>query len=232
VTRLIKHPRRIALAGLACVLLVACDTGDGKTLRAPTGTLPPPTTTTIVPGDGDGEFSLPAENPAENPVSEPAESPVVPASAETGQFGLIAPWVDGGVIDARYTCDGENIAPALSWVAVPPDAVELAIAVVDESISNGPPFIHWVIAGIQPEDISLIEGVVPPGAVQALNFFGDIGWGGPCPPPGEDAHVYRFTVYALNQQVELADATPATDLLAFVEAVSIASADLTGTYRR
>ena len=224
-----KRRRYAAPVLVGCLLVAACDTGDGKTLREPTGTLPPPTvatTTTTLPQEGVGTLpSLPQEDPA-------TDIAVSAANIEPGAFRLIAPWLDGSEIDRRHTCDGEDISPALSWIAPPPGATELAIAVVDESIANGTPFVHWVVAGIDPNDISLIEGDVPLGAVQALNFFGNVGWGGPCPPPDDDAHIYRFTVYALNQQVELADGTPATDLLDFIEAVSVASADLTGTFGR
>lgn len=204
---------------------MACDTGDGKTLRPPNETVPPPTTvvpTTVVLG---GALDRPA------PTGQAVASDDVPALPAT-EFRLAAPWIDGAAIDPRYTCDGVDVAPALSWASPPAGTAELAVAMVDESISNGPPFVHWVIAGIDPTASFLVEGEVPVGAVQALNFFGDIGWNGPCPPVGDAPHVYRFTVYALNQQAELADGTPATDLLGFVESVAVASADVTGTYRR
>lgn len=209
-----------------CMLLVACDTGDGKTLRDPVGTLPPPTTTIADLGGGDlGDLGGGDLGGGDLGAGDPLP-------AEELDFQLLAPWLDGAAIDARHTCDDEDVSPALSWVAPPASAVQLAIAVVDESITNGPPFIHWVIAGIDPGDRSILESGVPVGAVQGLNFFGTVGWGGPCPPPGDEAHSYRFTLYALNQQVELADGTAATDLLEFIELVAIASTDVVGTYRR
>ncbi len=52
------------------------------------------------------------------------------------------------------------------------------------------------------------------------------------PPPGEAAHVYRLTVYALGQQSELAEGTPADEVLDYIAATSIGSAELTGTYQR
>ena len=78
---------------------------------------------------------------------------------------------------------------------------------VDESASSdGEPFVHWVLAGVDPSEVSLLEGAVPAGAVQADELVRhDIGWSGPCPPEGDPAHLYRVTMYALNQQVELAD---------------------------
>ena len=78
----------------------------------------------------------------------------------------------------------------------------------------------------------MVEGDVPPGAVQALNFFGDVGYGGPCPPPGDEPHLYRLTAYALNQQIELADGDGATEFLDIIATVAVASMDVTGFYQR
>jgi Raf kinase inhibitor-like YbhB/YbcL family protein len=169
-------------------------------------------------------------------ASLPIEVPEVPADAgddvAAESFRLIAPWLDGAPIDTLQTCDGVDLSPALSWTVPPDGTVELAIAMVDESVDAATPFVHWIVAGISPLDISVIEGGVPIGAVQAENSLGDIGYSGPCPPPGAPAHVYRLTIYALGQQVELADGAAAADLLGFVQDVSIGSAEVGGTYAR
>ena len=121
----------------------------------------------------------------------------------------------------------------MSWSAAPAGTIEMAVSLVDESALDGDqPFVHWVVAGIDPADVSLIEGQVPLGAIQATNSFGTAGWTGPCPPPGEAAHVYRLTVYALGQQSELPDGTPAAELLDYIADISIGSTELTGTYQR
>jgi Raf kinase inhibitor-like YbhB/YbcL family protein len=125
------------------------------------------------------------------------------------------------------------VAPAISWGAVPAGTAEIAVALVDDSaVSDGRPFVHWVIGGLDPGEIAVVEGDVPPGALQALNFFGDVGYGGPCPPPGDDPHLYRLTAYALNQQLELADGDPATEFLDIIATLTIASTDVTGFYQR
>jgi Raf kinase inhibitor-like YbhB/YbcL family protein len=148
-------------------------------------------------------------------------------------FALAAPWLDGGEIDSRHTCDGLDISPAVSWGAVPNGTVEIALALVDDSaVTDGQPFVHWVIGGLDPAEIALTEDDVPAGALQALNFFGDVGYGGPCPPPGEEPHLYRLTAYALNQQLELADGDPANDFLNIIATLTIASIDVTGFYQR
>lgn len=211
-------------AGLVATLLTACDTGDGKQLQPyDPADYPAPTPTTVV------ESSEPGSDPdAADPGGDPAGP--LPGDAE---FALIGPWPPGTAIDPRHTCDGENIAPALSWGGVPEGTVEIAIVMVDDSaVRDGQPFVHWVIAGLDPAEIALVEGDVPPGAVQALNFFGDVGYGGPCPPPGDAPHLYRLTAYALNTSLQRADGTLATEFLEAIATATIGSVDLNGTYQR
>ena len=211
-------------AVVALTALAACDTGDGKQLKDfDPADYPSPAT---VPPTVESEFTI-----------DPTGDLELPGTGGTGgvvePFSLVAPWVNGGDIDVRHTCDGLDLSPALSWGAVPPGTAEIAIAMVDDSaVSDGQPFVHWVIGGLDPAEIALVEGDVPAGALQALNFFGDVGYGGPCPPPGDEAHQYRLTAYALNQQLELADGDLATEFLATIATISIASTDVTGVYQR
>jgi len=135
------------------------------------------------------------------------------------------PLLDRGLVRGR------NLAMALVVNFVV--GAGLAIAMVDESaVSDGEPFVHWVISGLDPLEIAIADGDVPPGSLQALNFFGAVGYGGPCPPPADDAHEYRLTAYALGQQLEVFDGDLATDFLDVIELVAIGSADVTGLYQR
>lgn len=223
-----RPPAPAIAAALVAVMIAAasCDTGDGKTLREPavafTTTIPPTETLVSVPLETSDLVTLPAEDLVADTTA-----------AEPPTFLALAPWQDGTPIDARYGCDGENVAPAVGWASPPDGTAELAVAMIDESAVDGDgAFVHWVLVGIDPDSGSLLEGDVPPGAVQGLNSFGSIGYGGPCPPPGDEPHVYRLTVYALNQQSELADGSPADNLLEFIEDVAIGAASLTGTAGR
>jgi Raf kinase inhibitor-like YbhB/YbcL family protein len=220
-----RRTTTICIAALTTLALIGCDTGDGKELKPydpadyPSQTVAP---TTIDEFGSDLDAGA-AVDPTAGFGPEDAAEP----------FNLALPWLDGGDIDPRYTCDGANVSPALSWGAVPDGTVEIAIALVDDSaVNEGQPFVHWVIGGLDPAEIALVEGDVPLGSLQALNFFGDVGYGGPCPPPGDDAHLYRITAYALNQQLELADGDPATEFLDVIATLTVASADVTGFYQR
>ena len=205
------------VAGVA--LLAGCDTGDGKDLKDfDPADYPSPVPTTIEDVDEFDELG---------DVTAPTLDPVSEA------FTVIAPWPDGATIDEENTCDGENVSPAVSWGAVPAGTVEIAVALVDDSaVSNGQPFVHWVVAGLDPAEIALAAGDVPPGAPQALNFFGDIGYGGPCPPPGDEPHEYRLTAFALTQQLEVDDGAPAERFLELISATAFSSAEVTGLYQR
>lgn len=215
------------MAAIAMAILVAgCDTGDGKQLRPyDPADYPAPTPTTDV-----------SNSAVLNDDLGGAEASLTPAISDSGtveSFTMTAPWLSGETIDDRYTCDGLDIAPALSWGGVPEGTVEIAITMVDDSaVSDGQPFVHWAIAGLDPNEIALVEGDVPEGATQALNFFGDVDYGGPCPPPGDDAHLYRFTAYALNTSLQLADGTLATEFLEAIAQATIRSTDLNGTSQR
>ena len=212
----------------AAIVLAACDTGDGKTLPDTDGTLPPPTTieTTDPVLDGVGTLaSIPLEDELEN-------SEQLPDDFDGDDFTLSAPWVDGGPMDARYTCDGAGAAPALSWDAAPAEAAELALVMIDNESRDNSNGVHWVLAGLGSDTTRLVEDEVPLGAVRAVNSFGGIGWTPPCPAPESGPQRYRFTLYALGQQAEIAEGTPASDAIAFIEAVALQSADVHATYQR
>jgi Raf kinase inhibitor-like YbhB/YbcL family protein len=235
----VKPVLALGLALGLAIGLAACDTGDGKALRpidpdsTTTSTIGTSTlaTSTVVPAvdaAGSIETGLLPSVPLDEPLATDAADP-----AQSAAFELFTPWTDGATIDTRYTCDGDDVSPPLSWKSPPDGTVQLAFAMVDEStFDDEEPFVHWVVAGVEPDEISLLEDDVPAGAVQAENSFGVLGWSGPCPPEDEPPHEYRLTMYALNQQVELADETPANELLDYIRSIAMASADVTATYQR
>jgi Raf kinase inhibitor-like YbhB/YbcL family protein len=156
------------------------------------------------------------------PRREPALSEVISVSSPA--FG------NGAAIPARFTCAGEDVSPPLRWTGVPQGAAEVALVVDDPDAPRGI-YVHWVVVGIDPATGRLAEGTVPAGAAQLPNSAGKAAWTGPC-PPGGPAHHYRFTVYALRQQPEVAgDADPETSIEA-IEAAATARGRLVGTFGR
>jgi Raf kinase inhibitor-like YbhB/YbcL family protein len=149
----------------------------------------------------------------------PTFAPVMPALAVT------APWRDGGPIDAIYSCQGDNVSPALSWTAAPAGTQEIAITLIDQDAS----FDHWIMAGIKPNVTNLVENTPPEGAVAALNGSGASGYTGPCPPSGA-THTYRITVHYLNRALLLSSGGPADDMRAAIDGATLATAQVTGTF--
>ena len=111
---------------------------------------------------------------------------------------VISAFPEGGAIPPKYTCDGQNISPAIEWSGVPPQAKSLAL-ILDDPDAPGGTFTHWLLYGIPPSTNSLAEGYHPSApAAAAINDFGKSGYGGPCPPKGHGPHRYNFHFFALD----------------------------------
>lgn len=140
-------------------------------------------------------------------------------------FTLSGPWAEGGAIDLRHGCRGEDRSPALSWAGTPAGTAELALVVTDPDADG---FVHWVLTGIPPVLTAIGEGETPAGATAGRNDFGTTGWRGPCPPSG--THTYAFRLYALPEPLGVTAEVEAREVIAMLDASSIAEATLTGTY--
>jgi hypothetical protein len=113
-------------------------------------------------------------------------------------------FVHGGEIPLRCTCEGQDLAPALSWSGVPDGTKSLAL-IVDDPDAPDPAkpkmtYVHWVLYDLPVGAGGLPEGVtsrgLPPGAREGLNDWKRTGYGGPCPPVGR--HRYFHKLYALD----------------------------------
>ena len=134
-------------------------------------------------------------------------------------------------IPARYTCDGENVSPELRWSDVPEGTRTLALTCVDPDAPGGE-FTHWVMWNLDPTLGGIGSGEVPAGARQGINDFGNLGYGGPCPPPGHGPHHYRFTLSAVTTEIGLPDGATIAELRDALAGATLAQAELVGTYER
>jgi Raf kinase inhibitor-like YbhB/YbcL family protein len=136
-------------------------------------------------------------------------------------------------IPQRFSCDGDNIAPALEWSDVPAGTAELAL-ICEDPDAPGKKFVHWVLWGIDPGSVtSLGAGDVPAGSHHGRNDFGDNAYGGPCPPPGHGTHHYHFTLFAVREPISLSEGAPVDELRgAIADNDALAEATLVGTYER
>lgn len=138
---------------------------------------------------------------------------------------------DHAPIPARYSREGENVPPPLEWSGVPADAVELAIVVEDPDAPGGT-FTHWIVAGLPPVDGAIEDGALPSGTVEGRNDFGEDGYGGPQPPPGDDPHRYFFKLFAAREPLGLSDGARPVEVGQALEGKTAATGTLVGTFGR
>ena len=90
----------------------------------------------------------------------------------------------------------------LTWTAGPAGTQSYVVTEFDPDAPTGSGFWHWIAFNIPASVTSLAlnasGAAMPAGSVEATNDYGFIGYGGPCPPVGDPAHHYYFTVSALN----------------------------------
>ena len=142
-------------------------------------------------------------------------------------------------IPKRFTGDGEDVSPELSWSGAPAGAKELALICDDPDAPTPQPWVHWVIykvpasaAGLRentPKTGSLSE---PAGALQGVNSWSEIGYRGPAPPRGHGVHHYHFRLYALDTALAVAAGADKKALLAAMEGHILGQAEWVGTYER
>jgi Raf kinase inhibitor-like YbhB/YbcL family protein len=141
----------------------------------------------------------------------------------------------GGFIPPKYTCSGDNVSPALSWTGVPGGTKSLVLIVSDPDAPSGT-WIHWIVYDLPASARQLPErlpkaGDIEGGGRQGTTSFQEVGYGGPCPPPG-DAHHYHFTLYALNARLNLQAGASGEQIDGAMKGHVIAKAELIGLYKR
>lgn len=141
---------------------------------------------------------------------------------------------DGEMIPSRYTCDGQDVSPPISWQGLGDHTVTVALICDDPDAPMGT-WVHWVVWNI-PADAGGFDEAVPAneqlenGARQGITSFGRAGYGGPCPPSG--THRYYFKVYALDTELDIPADSNKEDLLAAMEGHILAQGQIMGRYAR
>ena len=139
----------------------------------------------------------------------------------------------GGAIPKEYSCDGQDLAPPLSWSGVPAGAKSMAL-IVDDPDAPGGTWVHWVLFDLPPGTSSLPKGVtskgLPPGTREGLNSWKQTGYRGPCPPSGR--HRYFHRLYALDTTLSSLKHPTKPELEGAIQGHILATAELMGTYTR
>ncbi|MDZ7782299.1 MAG: YbhB/YbcL family Raf kinase inhibitor-like protein [Halioglobus sp.] len=144
-------------------------------------------------------------------------------------------FAQGEAIPRKYTGEGEDIAPGLSWTGAPADVRTFAVVCHDPdaplvTAKGTYGFVHWVLYNIPGEVNRLEEG--DSGYTAGVNDFGNIGYGGPMPPDGHGEHNYYFWVLALADDSPLEEGLTLWELLAKIEPHLLGMNRLVGRYER
>jgi Raf kinase inhibitor-like YbhB/YbcL family protein len=137
----------------------------------------------------------------------------------------------GDSIPSKYTCDGEDVSPQLSWGTALDGTKTIALIVDDPDAPRGI-FTHWVLFNLPANKTGLPEGLpkidrLDGGGIQGKNDFGKIGYNGPCPPK---RHTYRFIVYALDVELNLKPGAARQEVLKAIEGHVLSKTELDGKY--
>ncbi len=141
----------------------------------------------------------------------------------------------GETIPKKFTCDGPDVSPKLTWNESPAKTQSFALIMDDPDAPVGT-WVHWVLFDLPADTKELSEGVAKQdqlsnGARQGRNDFGKIGYGGPCPPPGKP-HRYFFKLYALDSKLNLKAGATKADVERAMKGHILAQAELIGKYGR
>jgi Raf kinase inhibitor-like YbhB/YbcL family protein len=151
-------------------------------------------------------------------------------AAETPMKISSPDFTEGGNIPEQFTCDGENVNPALRISGVPAGAKSLVLIVDDPDAPRGT-WTHWMVWNIKPALTEIAGNSVPAGAAQGSDDFHKNGYGGPCPPGGA-THRYFFKLSALDTVLELPAGSNRKALDEAMRGHVIAGANTMGKYAR
>ena len=195
-----------------------------------------------------GRFVMPHGTATAPPVIQPpqlaGQRPPPPAATNVAvvqKFELTSTaFVNGGKIPVEYTRDGGDISPPLAWNGAPAGTKSFLINY--EDIGAPTPdglFIHWFIINIPASTNYLLAGLprlealsTPAGAVQGVNGFNQIGYGGPSPPAGSGPHRYVFTLHAMDRVFDRDPNRTQSEAINLVRRSILAVTQLIGTYER
>jgi Raf kinase inhibitor-like YbhB/YbcL family protein len=138
-----------------------------------------------------------------------------------------------------FGCTGSNESPSLSWSGAPSGTKSFAVTVYDPDAPTGSGWWHWIVYNMPADTAALPagagdpkKGLMPTGVMQGRNDYGNVGYGGPCPPPGKPHH-YNFTLYALKvAKLEVPQGASAALIGFNARAQALGEAKLTGMYGR
>jgi Raf kinase inhibitor-like YbhB/YbcL family protein len=149
-------------------------------------------------------------------------------------FSISSPaFVYGALIPQEYSCDSTDLSPELKISSPPAGTLSFAL-INDDPDAPGGCWTHWVVYDLPKATETIPKGgPLPEGAKEGQNDFGNIGYGGPCPPRGHGPHRYFFKLYALD--VETIGLGPNASKSSVEDAIKphiLGEAQIMGTFER
>jgi hypothetical protein len=144
-------------------------------------------------------------------------------------------FAQGGLIPSKFTGEGVDVSPSLSWNDPPQETKAFAIICHDPDapLVTGDGtygFVHWVLYNIPGNVTRLDEDTEL--YTSGRNDFGQTGYNGPMPPNGHGLHSYYFWVLALKEPVALEPGLTMWQLLKKIEPQLVGMNRLVGRYLR
>jgi len=133
-------------------------------------------------------------------------------------------------IPIKYTCDGENINPPLSFDIRGEKVAVSYVLIMDDPDAPGGIYTHWLVWNISSNCTDVFENSVPLKGIEGVNSSGSKGYMGPCPPFG--VHRYVFKLYALDSKIDLPEGSNRGQLENVMKGHVISQAELVGLYSR
>ncbi len=130
------------------------------------------------------------------------------------------------LIPRKFTCQGDDVNPALIIEDMPSATKTLALIVDDPDAPMGT-WVHWVVYNIPV--ISRIDENSIPGE-QGMNNFGRLNYGGPWPPSG--THRYFFKIYCLDAELNTEASSNKKALEKAMQGHILDKAELVGLYKK
>ncbi|MDP2638495.1 MAG: YbhB/YbcL family Raf kinase inhibitor-like protein [Candidatus Levybacteria bacterium] len=137
---------------------------------------------------------------------------------------------NNGQIPGKYTCDGKNVNPPLTFSAVLEETQSLVLIVSDPDALSSKPFVHWLLYNIPSAILQILEDEVPPNSALGTTDFGKTGYGGPCPPSG--THRYFFELFAVDMILDIPEGVNREEVEKAMEGHVLESSELMGIYKK
>jgi Raf kinase inhibitor-like YbhB/YbcL family protein len=167
--------------------------------------------------------------------SNPGTMPATTTNSSPSLVLTSSAFATGGRIPVKYTQQGDNVSPPLTWNMMPTGTQSFAL--ITEDI-DGPSGIitHWIVYNIPNTSREMAEGTpvqdrLANGALQGNNIRGTRGYVGPAPPAGT-THRYEFTLFALDQTLSLGPGAARADFIQAIQGHILGTGQTMGLYQR